>query len=100
MTVTALILQSWFDIAIRYTGSVTNAYAIAFENGGRSITDDLVPGEVIVISGAITIIKKEVQYLENKDFVPATGITSEDFGVINPMLGIGKMTIGSTFIVR
>lgn len=99
MKVTALVLQSWFDIAIQYTGSVMNAYAIAYANGGRSVTDDIIPGELITIPDTVPIFKKEVQYLENKEIVPATGITSADFEAINPVLGIGQMTIGSTFII-
>lgn len=99
MTVKALILQSWFDIAIRYTGSVTNAYVIAFDNG-FSVTDDLTPGQTIFISDTISILKKEVQHLDNKEVMPATGILIADFEQINPELGIGQMTIGSIFIVR
>lgn len=99
MTVTSLVLQTWFDIANQHTGSVMNAYTIAFANGGRSITDDITPGEQIIIPDGIPILKKEVQYLENKKAIPATGITSADLEAINPTLGIGTMIIGSTFIV-
>lgn len=100
MTVTALVLQSWFDIAIQHTGSVMNAYSISLANGGRSVTDEITPGEAIVIPVEVSILKKEVQYLENKKAIPATGITLADFEEINPQLGIGQMAIGSTFIVR
>ncbi len=96
----ALVLQTWFDIAIQYTGSVTDAYAIAYANGGRSVTDDLVPGEVIVIPAGVLILNKTVSYLESKKAIPATGINAADLSTINPPLGIGTMRIGSTFIVR
>jgi LysM repeat protein len=99
MIITALVFQTWFDIAIQHTGSVMNAYAIAIANDGRSITDDITPGEFIIIPDDIPILKKEVQYLENKKTIPATGITSDDLEEINPTLGIGTMAIGSTFIV-
>lgn len=96
----ALVLQTWFDIAIQYTGSVTNAYAISYANGGRSVTDDLVPGEEIVIPADVTIATKTVAYLAAKKAIPATGISAADLAAINPPLGIGTMSIGSTFIVR
>lgn len=100
MTVTVLVLQSWFDIAIQHTGSATNAYSIAYANGGGSVTDDPEPGRQIIIPTIVSKFKKEVQYLENKKAIPATGITSGDLERINPALGIGSMTIGTTFIVR
>ncbi len=100
MTVTALVLQTWFDIAIQHTGSVMNAYAISFANGGRSVTDEITPGELIVIPSEIEILKKTVQYLAAKKAIPATGIIPDDFEAINPIPGIGSMTIGTTFIVR
>jgi len=95
MTVTALVLQSWFDIAIQYTGSATNAYAIAYANG-RYLTDDIVPGEEIVIPDGILILKKEVQYLESKKATPATAMKKPP---IPPGLGIGFMRIGINFKV-
>jgi hypothetical protein len=98
MIVTALVLQTWFDIAIQHTGSVMNAYPIAFANGSF-ITDDITPGQQVMIPNEVLIFKKEAQYLENKKAIPATGITSGDLEEINPTLGIGQMAIGSTFIV-
>jgi hypothetical protein len=98
MTVTVLVLQTWFDLAVQYTGSVTNAYAIALANN-RSITDEIASGEVLQIPATILIYKKEVLFLESKKVAPATGITTSDLAVLNPVLGIGTMEIGSTFIV-
>jgi len=100
MTVTALVLQTWFDLAVNHTGSTINAYSIAFANGGRSVTDEITPGEAILIPVEVSIVKKEVEYLENKKAIPATGIALADFEEINPELGIGSMAIGTTFIVR
>ena len=91
-------MQTWFDIAIEHTGSVMNAYVVAFANGG-SITDDIAPGSQLLIPDTIVLSKREVQYLEGKKAIPATGITSGDLEAINPILGIGTMAIGSTFIV-
>lgn len=96
--VKVLLLQTWFDIAIQHTGSFENAYAIAFANG-CSITDETAPGTLIVIPDSIAIFTREVQYLEGKKAIPATGITLGDLEIINPILGIGTMAIGSTFTI-
>lgn len=99
MTVTVLVLQSWFDLAIQHTGSVTNAYKIAFANGERSITDNPVSGEKIVIPDTVVIFKKEIEYLKGKTAIPATGLTLAELEQFKPPVGIGTMIIGSTFIV-
>lgn len=98
MTVPVLVLQTWFDIAIQHTGSVMNAYAIAFANNS-STTDDPTPGENVTIPSDVLVYKKEAQYLADKKSIPATSITSNDLQVINPPQGIGQMAIGLTFII-
>jgi hypothetical protein len=95
MTVTALVLQTWFDIAIQHTGSVMNAYAIATANE-RGITDDIETGEIILIPEGISISKKELQYLASKKAIPATAMKKPP---IPPGLGIGYMRIGINFKV-
>lgn len=97
--ITALVLQTWFDIAIQSTGSVVNAYAIAMANG-RSVTDFITAGESILIPKELDVLNREVLFLESKKITPATGVTNDDLETINPALGIGTMTIGTTFIVR
>ncbi|WP_163401404.1 hypothetical protein [Flavobacterium fluviatile] len=99
MTATVLVLQSWFDLAIQHTGNVTNAFALALANGERSVTDDPVSGEQIVIPDSMTIYKKEVDYLKSKTAIPATGITQDQLEQFKPPVGIGTMVINSTFIV-
>ncbi|MDA6072093.1 hypothetical protein NJT12_20920 [Flavobacterium sp. AC] len=98
-TETALVLQSWFDLSNQYTGSVTNAYEIAYANG-RSITDEITPGEKIIIPANISIDNKALIFLQGKKIVPATGARKADLDILNPVLGIGTMEIESTFIVR
>lgn len=93
MIVTALVLQTWFDIAVQYTGSAANAYAIAYANG-RNLTDDITPNEDIIIPDGILILKKEVQYLESKKAIPSTGTKRPP---VPPGLGIGYMKIGLNF---
>jgi hypothetical protein len=98
MTVTALTLQTWFDISLQYTGSVMNSYAIALANN-RSVTSEIIGGELLLIPEDLPFFNKEVLFFESKKIIPATGITQHDLEVLNPILGIGTMTIGTTFIV-
>ncbi|MDN3671515.1 hypothetical protein QWY99_22190 [Flavobacterium branchiarum] len=99
MTVTVLVLQSWFDLAVQHTGSVMNAYELALANGDRSVTDDPISGEQIIIPSNITILKKETVYLKSKTAILATGITKGQLDQLTPPIGIGTMIVGSTFIV-
>ncbi|EKT3967120.1 hypothetical protein [Flavobacterium psychrophilum] len=94
-----LVLQSWFDISTLYTGNALNAFAIANANN-RSVTDDLVPGEILDIPSNLLIDNKVLQYYEARLIVPATGFTKENIELFNPQLGIGKMAIGLTCIIR
>lgn len=96
--ITVLSGQSLFDIAIQYTGDVINTYAIALANS-KSITDKLNTGETIFIPNALTKATRELKYLNSLGIIPATGITVDQDSVLIPELGIGTMTIGSTFIV-
>ncbi|WP_300978540.1 hypothetical protein [Flavobacterium sp.] len=97
--ITALVLQTWFDISIQSTGSVVNAFAIAMANG-RSVTDLITAGEKIVIPKELISLNREIVFFESKNIIPATGITKDTLEQINPQLGIGTMAIESTFIVR
>lgn len=95
---TGLVLQTWFDIAIQYTGDATNAFAIA-SNNNSAITDTPLAGAPIAIPTDVVISNKEVKYLDSKKMIPATGITIDGLEEISPTLGIGTMAIGTTFIV-
>lgn len=97
-TVTALLLQTWFDLANQYTGSVDNAYLIALANS-RSVTDEITPGENILIPNEVAVFQKAVAFLQGKKVAPATGARQADLDILNPILGIGTMEIQSTFIV-
>jgi hypothetical protein len=70
--VKVLVLQSWFDISIQYTGSAKNAYEIALANN-RSLTDLLIVSELIIIPEGLDISNKELQYLGARNIIPATG---------------------------
>lgn len=78
--VVVIALQTWLDISIQETGNVYNAFEIALANN-RSLTDDLVPGETILIPTGVIISDKELKYFEARNILPATGIyiTQNDY---------------------
>lgn len=95
--VTALLLQTWFDISVQYTGSITNAFAIAAANN-HAITDTIAGGQIIVIPADLPFLKKEFDYLKGKNIKPATDITNAAIEIIDT-LGIGSMIIETNFII-
>ncbi len=92
------VLQSWFDISVIYTGTAVNAFHIALANN-MSVTEKIDLGTPIKIPGNLVVNKKEIQYYQAKKILPATGITAQNAELIETGIGIGKMKIGSTFIV-
>jgi hypothetical protein len=61
--------QSLIDIAIQELGSAEGAYNLAVLNG-MSITDDLVPGQELVMPDVVN--KNISTYYANKSLTPAT----------------------------
>ncbi len=53
MTKTVLDGQSWFDLALLYTGNAFNAFLIAFKNGSSIDVDPPAGNEVEIPSGVI-----------------------------------------------
>lgn len=90
-------MQTWYDIALLYTGTIENSFAIAFANN-RSITDDLVAGELVIIPDALVLAKKEMAYFDARTIIPATGFIKQTVVVADD--GIGDMAIGINFIIR
>lgn len=88
--------QSLLDKAIENTGNVENAFATALLNA-ISVTDDLVVGQELHYS---LVANKTIADYFGETNKPATGIVTSDLENFNPSLGIGTMTIGSTFIIR
>lgn len=83
------------DIALMASGSMEAAMEIAIANG-RSITDDLDDGEVLVVP---SVKNERVAYRYSlKKIVPATAITDAEKSEC-PYEGIGYMTIGADFVV-
>jgi hypothetical protein len=97
--VTVLHNQSLFDISIRYTGTIENAFKIAVANG-LSLTDELQPGAQLIIP-EVEMNNDVVNYFAGKGIQPATGLTENDLLIAQTVQrGIGYMQIGKTFKVR
>lgn len=96
--ITALVLQTWFDIALQYTGSTSNAYDIAKANG-KSLTDDIQGGQVVVIPSSLDFLNKEMYYFKTKGIAPSTATNNSEINEIE-VLGIGSMIIETSFIVQ
>ena len=91
--------QSLFDISIRYTGTIENAFKIAVANG-LSLTDELEPGAQLIIP-EVEMNNDVVNYFAGKGIQPATGLTENDLLIAQTVQrGIGYMQIGKTFKVR
>jgi hypothetical protein len=87
--------QSFLDKVLETTGSIENAFEMGLLNG-ISVTDDVIVGSELKIG---TITKGVIADFFNALNRPATGISAADLQGMNPVLGIGTMRIGSTFIV-
>lgn len=97
--ITVLNNQSLFDISIRYTGTIENAFKIAVANG-LSLTDELEPGAQLIIPSDVEMNNDVVSYFSAKGIQPATGLTEYDLNIANTVQrGIGYMQIGKTFKV-
>lgn len=73
----ALNNQSFFDIAIQYTGDAHNAMLIALANG-MNVCDDLTPGMVITIPDAIEKNARIVNYYATRNIMPGTAANDRD----------------------
>lgn len=87
--------QSFLDKTTQLTGSAENALAMAILNN-KSITTDLNIAEEIV---STPVINKTVVSFFSANSEPSTAVTKQQLVDIEE-LGIGKMKIGDTFIVR
>jgi capsid protein len=90
--------QSLIDIAIQEEGSFLVAFEWAVENG-LSITDELFPGQKLKAPNSVFKNNDVANYFKGKNQSIATGFNETNKDLI-PELGIGSMTIGSTFTVR
>ena len=70
----ALSGQTLFDIAIQSCGSAEAAFKLAVLNG-MSVTDDLVPGQELVMPDVVN--NSISSYYDNKSLTPATSDREE-----------------------
>ncbi len=94
----ALVLQSLFDIAIQQSGTTESAFSIAIANE-RSITDDFINGELLIIPDRLISSNKVLEYYKSKNLKVATAITLQQIEQM-PIIGIGTMIIGNNFIIQ
>jgi hypothetical protein len=87
--------QSFLDKVLETTGSIENAFEMALLNG-VSVTEDIGIGQELKVS---PVTNKVIVDLFGEFNKPATMVTAIQIELIEN-LGIGKMAIGSTFIVR
>jgi LysM repeat protein len=104
MQVTVLNNQSLFDVAIQYYGTVEASVSIAILNG-ISITDELVPGQVLNVPVIDYGFSDVANYFNIEKIEPATGtsvydIYNEDGEITTPLEGIDYWGIEYDFIVQ
>lgn len=97
--ITVLNNQSLLDIAIRTFGTVEAVLAIAILNG-ISITQELVPGQVLNLPSIDYGNQEIVNFFDINKKDPATALTEEDKAIIEGDSGIGFWIIEDNFIVQ
>ncbi len=98
MKVEVLHNQTFLDIAVQYTGDVSNAYEIAYANG-LSISDELVPGSSLTIPNEVKVNTDIQVYFNAKLIKPATKV-QPNLIEIAPLGGINYWEIETTFEVQ
>lgn len=89
-----MVNQSLLDIAIQEGGNVLSVFDWALKNN-ISITQELLPGDELLLSDSLKNNKEVIQYFKGKNQT----IASSNFPSTLPQKGIGHMKIASTFIV-
>lgn len=98
MSVRVISGQSLSDIAVQEDGNIDTVFEWALQNG-KSITEKLVPGELLKSPNSILRDKPISEYFTGVQKKLATGITKQNHELIVADEGIGSMAIGTTFIV-
>jgi hypothetical protein len=99
MQITALHNQSLLDVAIRHCGTVGAVADIAILNN-ISITDDLIPGQLIELPNKDYGNREVINYFSTNKIDPATALTEEHAALTEGNSGIGYWEIGNNFIVQ
>lgn len=82
MKVTVLSNQTLTDIAIQVYGNAQGVMVLALENG-LSVTDELMPGQVLVCSADRVMDKGIVRYYGVNGIRPATVYAGDSAGVFD-----------------
>lgn len=98
MTITVLPNQSILDISLLHTGSVKNAFKIAF-NGGFSVSDDVVTGSLLVVPEQVELDKNIINYNLRRQIFPATDVITKLIE-IKPLEGVGYWEIENNFEIE
>ncbi|HAO07179.1 MAG TPA: hypothetical protein DCQ50_09340 [Chryseobacterium sp.] len=98
MKTIVLTHQTILDIAIQYTGTVENCFAIAVANG-LSVSDVLSAGLPLEIPEDVFKNTDVLNYYNAKNIQPATGWATEQDSEIPTLKGIGYMQIANGFKV-
>lgn len=76
MNITAADRQSLFDLSLQVCGSIEAVFELAKVNG-MSITDALVPGQVVEYNADSIRDKQVVQHYANNHVIPSTALPEE-----------------------
>lgn len=99
MQITTLHNQSLLDVAIRHCGTVEAVADIAILNN-ISITEDLIPGQLIELPLKDYGNQEVINYFSVNKIDPATALTEEHTALTEGDSGIGFWEIGNNFIVQ
>ena len=89
--------QTLFDICADYYGHIDNVTEVSILNQ-ISPTETIPAGTILILENFTSnyLVKK---VLKDRNIIPATELTIQDAKFLQSNFGIGKMTIGTTFIV-
>jgi spore germination protein YaaH len=99
MQTIVLYNQTLADIAIRFCGTIEAIADIAILNS-ISITDDLVPGQIILIPVKDYNYQEVINFFSVNKIDPATTLTDEHRALTEGNSGIGFWELGNNFIVQ
>lgn len=98
MEITVLPNQSILDVSLLHTGSVENAFEIAFK-GGFSVSDDIEKGRLLIVPDTVKLNKQIITFNKMNQNIPATDIIAELIE-IKPLEGVGYWEIENNFEIE
>jgi hypothetical protein len=95
MIITNQLDQNFLDLAIQYAGDVSAAFEIA-HNNNHCLSDIPATGSVIQVGDKPLNIQMVRYFADQQISIATSNSTKEE----NKVIGIGRMRVGSTFIVK